>query len=395
MPMTRPLALWTSRRRIRLGAAAPDRSGGQLLILCATEDLGGCERAVQVLSGALARRGIGVTTVFPQTANAAKLLDWCRRSGVEAATSTSMRSVYQSHSLRDMLRFHELVRRSSAAVVSLHYGGQHISFKDVLFTRLAGKRCVVQPHHAVDILDVHKRRMTRLAVRLAHAVVVATPAMRDVLVQAGVAADRIHLIPYGLIPPDVPLTRSKAREHLGLPDDAFVVGSVGRLSPDKGFDSLIEAVAMLADPRNSLRLVIAGDGPERSRLVSLGQARLGDRFCSLGWLEHLDNLYAAADVFALASQEEGFGLVFVEAAFHGVPAVGIDVGGIPYAICHEKTGLLTPAGDLGQFSAAIDRLRGDDLLRHQLGTSARARALSDFSVDLMAARYLAILQPGR
>jgi glycosyltransferase involved in cell wall biosynthesis len=105
------------------------------------------------------------------------------------------------------------------------------------------------------------------------------------------------------------------------------------------------------------------------------------------------DLYAASDLFALPSYLEGFGLVYVEAAFHGVPSIGADMGGTREAILDGETGLLVPPGDRAALAGAIQRLRDDAVLRRRFGAAARARARARFAPARMADEYAAVFWP--
>jgi glycosyltransferase involved in cell wall biosynthesis len=111
----------------------------------------------------------------------------------------------------------------------------------------------------------------------------------------------------------------------------------------------------------------------------------------LGRVPDTTDVYAASDLFVLPSHLEGFGLVFIEAAFHGVPSIGTNVGGVPYAIEDGKTGMLVPVKDDAAFAASIKKLWDHAALRQQMGEAARARACSEFTEARMAERYAAIL----
>jgi glycosyltransferase involved in cell wall biosynthesis len=363
----------------------------KLLILSATAEIGGTERVVLTIGEVLSRRGVDVEVVLPECDTSGEVLDWFRSAGVRAESSGTVRSLEQSHTLSQMLRFSRFVRESGATVVNLHYGGNHISLKDVLFTRMAGKRCVVQVHHAESIAEPHKRRMTALAGRLATAVVVTTPVLRELLVNAGVPRARIHVVPCGVPGPDRRPGRQEARRSLGIPPDAFVIGSLARLVPSKGMTTLVEAVAGMPAPGDDVHLVIAGDGPDRERIRCLGEAALGERLHLLGRIERPSDLYASCDLFALASRSEGLGLVFIEAALQGVPSVAMDVGGVRYAVLDGETGLLAPLDDVPAFREAMQRLRADGGLRERLGTCALAHASEEHGLERMADRYAEVL----
>jgi glycosyltransferase involved in cell wall biosynthesis len=167
---------------------------------------------------------------------------------------------------------------------------------------------------------------------------------------------------------DVGAWTSRARElERRRADDDVLVLSVARLVPEKGIDDLIRAVAEAADPR--LRLVVAGDGPERGALADLA-AELGVRLTILGHVAEaeLAQLYVDADVFALLSHHEPWGVAVNEAAASGLPLLLSDrVGAAADLLAEGKNGFLIPAGDVEGAAAALNRLAADPALRAQLG----------------------------
>jgi len=152
------------------------------------------------------------------------------------------------------------------------------------------------------------------------------------------------------------LRRPELRERLGLGVDDVAVLSVARLSPEKGLETLVRAVAEGGGP---LVLVLAGSGPERGRLEELARG-LGVRLVLAGDLPHerVIEAYVAADVFALLSEREPWGVVVNEAAACGLPLVLSDrVGAAPDLLRDGENGVLVPAGDV---EAAAEALRRTD-----------------------------------
>ena len=195
--------------------------------------------------------------------------------------------------------------------------------------------------------------------------------------------------------------RRAARARLGLPLDAPVVVSVSRLVPRKGMDVLVDAAAALEPSFPGLTVVIAGAGRDRARL----DARVRDRRAPVRLLgavpdADLPALYGLADVFVMACrdrwlglEQEGFGIVFLEAAACGVAQVAGRSGGADEAVVHGETGLVVDdPGDPGKVAAALRRLLGDDALRRRMGVAARSRAEKSFAWDLLARRLAAALQ---
>ena len=211
-------------------------------------------------------------------------------------------------------------------------------------------------------------------------------------------------IPFVEIPPGVdtgavaPLKapeRRAARARLGLPATAPIVASVSRLVPRKGMDVLIEAANRLAPSYPDLVVAIGGDGRERHHLERLAADSLVD-VRVFGRVSDDDRaaLLGAADVFVMACrnrwgglEQEGFGIVFLEAAAFGVPQVAGDSGGAPEAVLDGVTGLVVKdPSDPGAVAEAIRTLLADPPLRRRMGRAARKRVQESFDTDVLASR---------
>jgi phosphatidylinositol alpha-1,6-mannosyltransferase len=211
-------------------------------------------------------------------------------------------------------------------------------------------------------------------------------------------------LPLTVVPPGVdvdrfrPLTddeRRRAREDFGLAPEAEVVVGISRLVPRKGFDTVIRAVAALAPFRPHLVLVIAGAGRDRERLEKLAQSTNAPvKF--LGRVSHddLPRLYGCADVSAMMCrnrwaglEQEGFGIVFVEAAACGVPQIAGLSGGAAEAVAHGETGfVIDDPSDVNEVVRRISQILDDDDLRTSMGRASRKRAVDEFSYDKLVAR---------
>ncbi len=371
----------------------------KLLILCTASNIGGMERVACGLARAFIGRGWNARLVFSSSAKVQDLLEWCRDQEVNAEATTALRDVGASHSGRDMINLVRFVRAEDPNVINLHYGDNFISLKDVLAVRFAGlltrRRCIITVHHPTPWGkdNAQKRLMTRLAVYLAHQVIVVSSATRDILLEAGIPKSRIKVISNGLRPPESKLSAADARARLGLPSSAFIVGCLGRLVSHKGIDDLIKAAAQLPLDGPETLIAIAGSGPEREPLEKLAMSLLNERGIVnikvkfLGRIPDVDEFYAACDVFALPSHLEGFGLVYVEAAFHGVPSVGARAGGVVDVIVDGESGFLVPPGDPAALAVALQRLREDPALCRRLGDTAKERAYAQFTEEVMAEQY--------
>ncbi|MBX6377582.1 MAG: glycosyltransferase family 4 protein, partial [Clostridia bacterium] len=185
-------------------------------------------------------------------------------------------------------------------------------------------------------------------------------------------------------------SRAEARAALGLDPDAEWVGTAGRLSPEKGIDVFLRAMAAVSRRRPRCRFAVAGDGPERHRLERLA-ARLGlASLCRFtGWLPELATLLAALDVFVLPSRREGLPLTLLEAMASGRPVVAAAVGGVTEAVCHGASGYLVPPGAPEALAAAVVRILEAPRERERLGAGAR-QAAARFDRARATAETLAI-----
>jgi phosphatidylinositol alpha-1,6-mannosyltransferase len=210
-------------------------------------------------------------------------------------------------------------------------------------------------------------------------------------------------LPIRIVPPGVDVDRFRplgdtarwqARVDAGLPADGRLVVGMSRLVPRKGFDVLIAAAALLAPRRPDLTVAIAGAGRDRPRLERL-VAATGAPVRLLGFVPDaaMPALLGSADVFAMPCrsrwaglEQEGFGIVFLEAAACGVAGVAGASGGSHEAVAHGETGFVVGRPeDPVAVAAALGRLLDDDDLCRAMGAAARRRAEQSFSYDHLAA----------
>lgn len=163
-----------------------------------------------------------------------------------------------------------------------------------------------------------------------------------------------------------------AKQRLGLDPQRRLIGAVGRLSPEKGFDVLIAAVKRLHEEGCNADLVILGEGDDRPRLESqLAALGLQNHVRLLGYQSDAHSYYEAFDVFALSSFREGLPNVVLEAMALETPVVSTEVAGVPNVIANGQNGLLVPPGNVLAMAGALRRVLADDDLRHHLAAKGR------------------------
>jgi ribosomal protein S18 acetylase RimI-like enzyme len=209
----------------------------------------------------------------------------------------------------------------------------------------------------------------------------------DTLLRIGVPRHKVHLLGNGIdltrFDPDrvTPEAVAAFRRELGAENGDVVCGVVGRLVREKGYGEVFDAAARLRDRLPQLRVVVIGPSdPEKADALSeaeIGAASAaGVRF--LGFRDDVEQLYAAMDVYVLASYREGFPRSAMEAAAMGVPVVATDIRGCRQVVDDGVTGLLVPPRNSHLLAAAIERVTVDSELRARLGSAARKKAVREF-----------------
>jgi glycosyltransferase involved in cell wall biosynthesis len=202
-----------------------------------------------------------------------------------------------------------------------------------------------------------------------------------------------HLIPLGIERP--PQVAPAARRDFGLPDDAFVMVTVGRLVARKATTSLVQALASVQRPK--AHLLIMGDGPDAGAVrAAAATAGLSERVHLTGQVteERKYQALGVADIFVSASQHEGFGLVFLEAMSYGLPVICYDHGGQTDFLADGETGHVVPLNNLERFTQSMVHLHDQTGVRAAM--SARNRQLvEDYFIDTCANRYEALFQQVR
>lgn len=322
--------------------------------------------------------------------------DWLAAQGVPVAHLG--RSRFDPRILFDLVA---LARRTRARILHVH--GYAAADFGRLAARAAGAKLVLHEHFADPRMPAYQGVADRLLRGLTDAAIAVSHSTRDFLVnERSVPAKRVRVIWNGApLEEFAPVPRERAlavRRGLSLPDDALVVGTVGRLSAQKGHRFLLDAAATLLPRRPQARLLIAGDGDLLEDLRRQA-ARLGlsDRVVFAGHRTDVADVLGALDVFCISSLYEGTPLALFEAMAAGKPIVSTSVDGCREVLEDGVSGLLVPPGDAAALAAALDRAAADPGLRAALGRRAlEASRRYDVGacVDAMQALYDELLAGG-
>ncbi len=352
-----------------------------ILHIVAPGEYGGLERMVQTLGTGLPSRGhdIHVVSVAAEPRAAEGFLGPLRAAGVVTHL------IDHPGRARERTAIAALCRRVRPDVVHTH--GYRPDVLDAGAARSLGIPVVSTAHGFTGgpLRNRFYEYLQRRAFRRFDAVISVSRPLTDRLVQAGVPSARVHTVPNAWRRSAPPLHRDTARQLLGLPREAFVIGWVGRLSHEKGPDVLVNALPRLNDV--PLLVAILGSGPEESTLRAQAQ-RLGvtDRVRWHGAVPEAERLFPAFDVYALSSRTEGTPVVLFEAMAAGVPVVATRVGGVPDVVSMEEA-LLVGSDDSIALAAGIRDVFWGTAAAARRASTARRRLEHEYAVGPWLDRY--------
>jgi glycosyltransferase involved in cell wall biosynthesis len=313
------------------------------------------------------------------------------RDGIRhAPIPSSTRGMDLRADLRAARELWRILRRERVDVLHTHNPKPGLYGR--VIGRLAGVPVVVNTNHGLYATaddPLSKRALVlaleAFATRFSHAELVQNPEDLALLVRwHAVDPRRTRLLGNGI---DLdrfdprrlgPSVRAEARTELGIADDEVVVGTVARLVAEKGYLELFAAAPLLG-PRTVVIAAGAEDPQKADALspVALARAR-SDGVRLLGHRDDIERLYAAMDVFVLASHREGFPRAAMEAASMGLPVVATDVRGCREVVRPGLTGLVFPRGDVAALARAVKTLVDHPGQRDRMGRASRALALERF-----------------
>jgi glycosyltransferase involved in cell wall biosynthesis len=274
----------------------------------------------------------------------------------------------------------ERLRDQRFDIVHAHDGkAQTISFRASIglpVRRVASRQVAFEPRHPL----IHRWKYSRTC----HGIVANSQSVRKVLIAVGVPDSHIEVISPGIEMPKTlftPEARAAARAKWGFSIDEFVIGNMAAFTHEKGQDIALQAALVLATKFPRARMLLAGDGPERSQARIAELARHASGMVQLpGFLEDLDPFYAALDLYIMPSRSEGWGLTALRAMAHGLPVIASNVGGLPELVEPLKSGWLVPPESPDALADAIVDAASDPARLAEFGCHARERA-AQFSIE--------------
>lgn len=301
--------------------------------------------------------------------------------------------LYSPRTAGQGVRFLRLLRREGIEIVHTH--DLYTNIFAAPWARLAGCRVIASRRW----LDASPRPgllpLNRYSYRFAHRVVVNSSVVARFMIDTErVPTARVVELPNFLeeraFHHVAAEERSARRHNWGVPQGAFVIGTVARLAPVKNHAMVLRALQRLEE---DVHLVLIGAGPSQRALEELARELHVDRRVHFtGQLVEAENLHQFFDASVLCSRSEGFPNVIIEALAAGCPVIATPVGGVPEVISDRQTGLLVPVDQPDALVASVQELRRDAALRKRLSEAGPARARGKYHQTLVIARVEALYQ---
>ncbi len=357
-----------------------------VLQLISSGGLYGAETVLINLSRSLVRSGTGcVIGVFhnahkPNT----EIADSARRQGlpVEIIPCRGQADWQAVRAIRECIK--------ARGIDLIHTHGYKADLYGYAAARALGKPLVATCHNwpGTSVALRLYALLDRFVLRRFHRVVAISEGVADTLRRAGVAPGRISIIDNGVeLSKFAGAAPTLAREI--QKGERVVVGTVGRLAPEKAYDNFLRAAQQLLADFPETLFVLVGEGPMRGPLEDLvRQLGIEDHVIFAGQRADVPGVYASLDIFVLPSLDEGMPMVILEALAASRPVVASRVGAIPRLIPDERTGLLVAPGDVAGLGQAIARLLADPDLRRQMGENGQAWVRQHYSAEAMVESYL-------
>jgi glycosyltransferase involved in cell wall biosynthesis len=355
--------------------------------LTASTFFGGPERQLCGLAGSLPDHYRSVIMSFAEGGRCRAFLDEVDRHGFEAVALT-----HDTPRLGKAVREVEThLRRVRADVLCCH------GYKADLLGRLAARRCSI-PAVAVARgwtganLKVRLYEMLdRFCLRRMDRVVCVSEGQAAKVCRVGVPAANVVVIRNAINKERFENPDPAYRAHLKAffaPPKKRIIGAAGRLSPEKGFEVLLQAARLLVQEDPGLGFILFGDGPLRHRLArQIEDARLPGHFVLAGFRDDLDWFFPFLDLLILPSHTEGLPNVVLEAFAAAVPVVATAVGGTPEVVEDGKSGYLVPPRDATALAGRIRDALASETERKAMGLWGRCRVREEFSFEAQSRQY--------
>ncbi len=369
----------------------------RVLRVIARLNKGGPALHVAYLSAGLEERGYETTLVAGSLARGEGSMAYvAEQRGVEVVQLPDLhREISPLHDLRAAHRLAGLIKHHRPHILHTHTAkAGAVGRTAALLAGEARPPIVVHTFHGHVLRgyfgprsSAFFRMLERSLAATTTALVAVSPEVRDDLVALGVAPEeKFTVIRLGVELAErvdlSPETRARARRMMGIPDDRFTVGWIGRMTAVKRTGDIVEAMKRLLDQNIDACLCLVGDGPDREPTEQLAHdLGIVERCLFLGYQDDVAPYYASFDALILPSANEGTPVSAIEALAAGRPVVATRVGGVPDVIRDGEDGFLVDPGDVDALADRLGRLAANGELAQRMGEAGRARVLERYSVS--------------
>jgi len=357
-------------------------------------DKGGSSTNTLLSAEGLAKKGYEVDLLYGKTADPDTcLLEKARDAGVDFIEERSLvRNIHPFMDMVALVRIARIIRKRRYDVVHAH------SSKAGLIARVAAKlggvkKIVYTPHGHV-FYGYFSGVMTgcvifaeKMAAGITDRIVGLTVSECEEWLRFGVGKSRQYLaIPSGIdfsVLDKGSLSGHDWRKKLAVPDNAVLVGSIGRFIEIKGYEYFIKAASGIIKQKRNVYFILVGDGPLKEKYEGMIKDNaLEKHFFIIPWQENTGAILKEFDIFVLSSLNEGMGRALIEAMFFGKPVIATHVGGVP-SVVTEGSGILIEPASAEAISQALDELLDNPEKARNIGKIGREKAIREFSVDVM------------
>ena len=305
--------------------------------------------------------------------------DELRQAGVPFTVLGSLRRPI----IFDFFKLVRFIRAAAPDIVHTHLFGA--DFYGRLAASFAGVKKIISTEQNLNWNENWLKKIAkRCTAGLAQKIIAASGAIKEYLInEEGVLENKIEVIPNGV---ELDKFINKSREYeVGEP----IVGSIGRLSPQKGFDFLLEAAADIP----GLKVLIAGEGGEKQILEKIAaNLDITGRVRLVGVQKDVPVFLESLDIFVLPSRWEGFGIVLLEAGLSGLPVIASRIDGIAEIIKDGENGILFEPGNVAELAEKLKKLLADPAERARLGKNLQQRVAAEYDIKKIVKRYEAVYQ---
>lgn len=363
-----------------------------VLHVITTINRGGAENHLAALAGAQLEAGLAVTIAYLKGDGY-----WAKDLEAKGAKIVPLHLIRYGDPL-PVRRLQKLIATSVPDVIHAHLQPAELYVRLALL--LTGKTqppLIISKHNDEQFYrgPFHQQLGRWVASRASHFIAISGAVNRFFVKDLALLPDKITTIHYGIdATPYQQISNDAAdalRKEWGVPDDAWLIGTVARLVPQKALHVLVKAYAAYRrTARHPSRLVFVGRGPLEAELKDLALSLgISDQIIWAGFREDIPVVMKSFDVFALTSVYEGFGLVLLEAMAAGKAIVATAVSAIPEVVVDGKTSLLCPVNDVDAFARNLTEIENPSR-RLQLGQAGLTRALTEFTIKKMHERTATI-----